>query len=299
MSSAAVSRDSIYQVLDERFQPCTWGDARLEHHYGDCRWAEGPAYHPAGRYLVWSDIPNDRMLRLDETTGAVGVFRSPAGYSNGQTVDRQGRLVTCEHGPRRVTRTEHDGSITVLTDAYAGKRYNSPNDVVVRSDDSIWFTDPTYGIRGNYEGFRADPEQDGAYVFRLDASTGEVTVVADDFDQPNGLAFSPDESTLYVVDSAIRHLRAFHVEGSALSGGEVLTEGAYDGIRVDDSGRIWGGEHDGVHCIDQDGTVIGKIIVPQVVANVVFGGPRRNQLYIAATTSLYSVRLSVCGTPTC
>jgi gluconolactonase len=264
---------------------------------------------PAGRYLVWSDVPNDRILRWDEPTGTVGVFRPGAGYPNGNTIDRQGRLVTCEQGGRRVTRTEHDGSITVIADRYDGRRFNSPNDVVVRSDGSIWFSDPTYGIDTDYEGFRAEPEIDGCHVYRVDPSSGECRVVADDFVRPNGLAFSPDERRLYVSDTGAshvpggpRHIRAFDVgDHGALSGGGVLatcTVGSFDGLRIDEDGRIWTSAGDGVHCYDPDGTLLGKVRVPETVANVVFGGPKRNRLFICATTSLYSVLLPVNGART-
>jgi gluconolactonase len=190
-----------FEVLDERFELCVKQSARVEKLYEGCRWAEGPAYFAAGRYVVWSDIPNDRMLRFDETNGAVGVFRSPAGYSNGNTVDAAGRLITCEHGNRRITRTELDGSITVLADNYRGRRLNSPNDVVVRSDGSVWFTDPAYGIDSDYEGHRADSEIGGCHVYRVDPITGECRIVADDFVRPNGLAFSLDERRLFVADT--------------------------------------------------------------------------------------------------
>jgi gluconolactonase len=298
-----------FVTLDERFGVCFKATARLERLYDGCRWAEGPAYFPAGRYLVWSDIPNDRMLRWDETTGTVGVFRQPAGYSNGNTVDRLGRLVTCEHGNRRVTRTEHDGAITVIADRYQGKRFNSPNDVVVKSDGSIWFTDPSYGIASDYEGHRAVSEIGGCHVYCVDPRTGVCRIVADDFVQPNGLAFSPDERQLYIADTGIshvpdgpHHIRVFDVtEDGALSGGSVFatcTVGAFDGFRFDDAGRIWTSAGDGVHCYLQDGTLIGKIRVPQPVANVVFGGPKRNRLFIAATTAIYAVLLPVNGAPT-
>ncbi|HEY8474093.1 MAG TPA: SMP-30/gluconolactonase/LRE family protein, partial [Natronosporangium sp.] len=188
------------EVLDERFRAVK-GDHWMQRLYTGCRWTEGPAYFPAGRYLVFSDIPNDRMLRYDETTGAVGVFRAPAGYTNGHTVDRQGRLISCEHGNRRVTRTEPDGSITVLADRYRGKRFNSPNDVVERADGTIWFTDPSYGIDSDYEGHQAPSEIGGCHVYRVTPETGEVQLVADDFDRPNGLAFSLDERRLYISDS--------------------------------------------------------------------------------------------------
>ncbi len=258
-------------------------------------------YIPAGRYLLWSDIPNDRILRWDETTGSVGVFRQPAGYANGGTLDGAGRLVTCEHGNRRVTRTEHDGSVTVIADRYQGKRFNSPNDVVVRSDGSIWFTDPSYGIDSDYEGHRADSEIGGCHVYRVDPGTGAVRVVADDFVRPNGLAFSLDERRLYISDSRVNHLRVFDVaDDGALSGGAVFatcTVGVFDGFRLDQAGRIWTSAGDGVHCYDPDGTLIGKLRVPETVANVVFGGQRRNHLFICATTSVYAILLSVTGAP--
>jgi gluconolactonase len=248
---------------------------------------------------VWSDVPGDRLLRWDETTGAVGVFRSPSGFSNGNTVDRSGRLITCEQQPRRVTRTEHDGSVTVLADSFEGNRLNSPNDVVVGSDGSVWFTDPTYGIRSYYEGDQSPSETGTNNVYRLDASTGALAVVADDFDQPNGLCFSPDEKTLYISDTGRAHMRSFRVQdGGKLSGGDVFatcTAGVFDGFRVDDEGRIWTSAADGVHCYDPDGTLIGKLHVPEVVANVAFGGRRRNQLFITATTSVYTLLVGARG----
>ncbi|GEO12358.1 SMP-30/gluconolactonase/LRE family protein [Microvirga aerophila] len=296
-------------TLDERFRRLAVGNARLEKLAEGCRWAEGPAYFPAGRYLVWSDVPNDRMMRYDETSGAVSVFRAPSGYSNGNTVDTQGRLVTCEHGFRRVTRTEHDGSITVVASHHDGKRFNSPNDVVVKSDGSIWFTDPAYGIDTDYEGHKAESEIGGCHVYRVDPQSGAVTRVADDFVRPNGIAFSPDEKRLYVADTGAthvpdgpRHIRVFDVaEDGGLAGGSVFatcTNGLFDGFRLDDFGRIWTSAGDGVHCYDPDGTLIGKILVPENVANVVFGGPKRNRLYICATTSLYAVMLYVNGAKT-
>ncbi|MBP2295492.1 SMP-30/gluconolactonase/LRE family protein [Azospirillum rugosum] len=299
----------LTEILDPRFRRLVNSNARLDLLHTGCRWAEGPAYFPAGRYLVWSDIPNDRMLRFDETTETVGVFRSPAGYSNGNTVDRQGRLVTCEHGNRRVTRTEHDGTITVLADRYEGKRLNSPNDVVVRSDGTIYFTDPAYGIDSDYEGHKADSEIGACHVYRIDPRSGAVTIAANDFVRPNGLAFSADERTLYIADTGAthvadgpRHIRTFAVsEEGGLSGGEVFatcTAGLFDGFRLDEDGRLWTSAGDGVHCYHPDGTLIGKVRVPEVVANVVFGGPKRNRLYICATTSLYAVLTCVNGVKT-
>lgn len=300
---------SCFEMFDDRFERLFVGTARLDTLYTGCRWAEGPAYFPAGRYLVWSDIPNNRMLRYDECDGTVSVFRQPSGHSNGNTVDRQGRLVTCEHGGRRVSRTEHDGSITTLADNYMGRRLNSPNDVVVQSDGTIWFTDPTYGIDSNYEGFQREREQAGNHVYRIDGRSGAMTVVADDFVQPNGLAFSPDETILYIVDTGRshrkdgpRHLRKFAVGANGkLAGGELFADcsaGFFDGLRVDEAGRIWTSAGDGVHCYDPDGTLIGKVLVPEVVANVCFGGTHRNYLYICGTTSLYGVRLPVNGAKT-
>ena len=299
---------SPYETLDPRFGAITNASAKLERLATGCRWAEGPAYFPAGRYLVWSDIPNDRILRWNECDGSVSEFRSPAGYTNGHTVDRQGRLVSCEHLARRVTRTEFDGRRTVLADRYRGARLNSPNDVVVRSDGSIWFTDPSYGIDHDYEGLRQERELDGCHVYRIDPDTFEVSRVADDFSRPNGLAFSPDESRLYIADTGAthapdgpRHIRAFDVIGGTLSGGEVFATsdcGLFDGFRFDEAGRLWTSAGDGVHCFEPDGTLIGKIRVPETVSNVCFGGPHRNRLFITATTSLYSVYLLLRGAPT-
>ena len=290
-----------FVMLDDRFAGCD-GDFVLKRHFADARKTEGPAYFAGGRYLVFSDIPNDRLLRYDETTGAVGVLRHGSGYANGNTVDRQGRLVTCEQGNRRVTRTEHDGSVTVLADSYRGKRLNSPNDVVVRADGSVWFTDPSYGITGDYEGNKGDSDFGGAcYVFRVDPVDGEVTVVADDFVRPNGLAFSPDEQRLFVVDTRQdpSHIRVFDVaDDGRLTGGAIHATcdvGRFDGMRLDAAGRIWAAAWDGVHCFAPDGDLIGKLLLPESVANLTFGGLKRNHLYITAGTSLYSLRVTVNG----
>ncbi|MBL0405552.1 SMP-30/gluconolactonase/LRE family protein [Microvirga aerilata] len=302
-------RTDVIITLDERFQRLVIPTARLEKLYEGCRWAEGPAYFPAGRYLIWSDIPNDRMLRYDETSGAVSVFRNPAGYSNGNTVDRQGRLISCEHGNRRVSRTEHDGTITVTASHYQGKRLNSPNDAVVQSDGAIWFTDPAYGIDSDYEGHKAESEIGACNVYRVDPHSGEIKIVADDFVRPNGIAFSPDERRLYVADTGAthvkdgpRHIRVFDVaDNGRLSGGKVFatsTAGLFDGMRLDEAGRIWTSAGDGVHCYDPDGTLLGKILVPEAVANVVFGGVKRNRLYICGTTSLYAIMLPLNGAKT-
>ncbi|MDX6365103.1 MAG: gluconolactonase [Nocardioidaceae bacterium] len=274
------------------------GDAWTERLFTGGRWLEGPTYFPAGRFLVFSDIPNDRLLRWDETSNVVSVFRSPANFANGHTRDRSGRLVSCEQGERRVVRTEHDGRVRVLADSYAGRRLNSPNDIVERSDGSLWFTDPSYGIDSDYEGHQAVPEQDGCFVYRLDPGTGELAVVADDFVRPNGLAFSADETTLYIADTRERHIRRFAVTDAGLSGGDVLcdcAEGSFDGLRIDDAGRIWAAAHDGVHCISPEGELLGRLLVPEVVSNLTFGGSQRNQLFITATSTLYSVRVNVTG----
>lgn len=288
---------------DERFG-CR-GDARVERLYEGCRWAEGPAYFPAHRALVWSDIPNDRMLRWDETTGIVGVFRQPAGHTNGNTLDQAGRLISCEHGNRRVTRTEHDGTITVLADSFEGKRLNSPNDVVVRSDGAVYFTDPCYGIESDYEGNKGESEfPDGAcYDFRVDPITGALDVVADDFDRPNGLAFSVDERLLYIADSGEPHnMSVLDVadDGTLTNKREfaTCTDGVFDGFRLDSDGRIWTSAADGVHCYHPDGTLLGKVHVPEVVANVTWGWPKRNRLYMCATTSVYAIVLAVNGAKT-
>jgi len=287
-----------FEVLDERFARVN-GDEWMQRLYTGCRWTEGPAYFPAGRYLVFSDIPNDLMLRYDETTGVVGVFRQPSGYANGHTVDRLGRLVGCEQGNRCVTRTELDGSVTVLASHYEGKRLNSPNDVVVHSDGSIWFTDPSYGIDSDYEGHRAVSEIGACHVYRVDPHNGEVRIVADDFTKPNGLAFSPGEQTLFIVDTARKHIRRFAADPDGyLSGGDVFATcdaGTFDGIRFDDDGRLWAAAHDGLHCFDPDATLIGKLRVPEVVANFTFGGIKRNELYITASSSLYCIRVNING----
>ncbi len=299
--------DSPYVIDDPRFRWLTVGSAKVDRLATGFRWAEGPVWFADAGSLLFSDIPNQRILRwADDATGGGGltVFRQPSHFANGQTRDRQGRLVTCEHGTRRVTRTEIDGTITVLADRFDGKRLNSPNDAVVSSDGSVWFSDPTYGILSDYEGYAAEPEQPVRGIYRLDPS-GQLDRMADDFLQPNGLAFSPDERTLYVADSgashepqAPRHILAFDVDGRRLTRQRVFAQidnGIPDGIRVDAQGNLWSSAGDGVHCFAPDGTRLGKVLVPEVVANLAFGGPRRNRLFIAATTSLYAVSLAVAG----
>lgn len=289
--------DVRWERIDERFA-AVGGDRRLERIFGGGRWLEGPAYSPAWRCLLFSDIPNDRTLRWDETSGVVSVFAQPAGYANGRTIDRQGRVVTCEHGGRRVTRLEHDGSTTVLAERFEGKRLNSPNDVVERADRTVWFTDPSYGIETSYEGSRAESEIGACHVYRIDPD-GAVALVADDFVRPNGLAFSADESMLYVVDTRAGNIRRFDVSADGgLSGGAVLVDApgaGYDGVRLDDEGRLWVAAADGVHCFDPDGTLLGKLLLPEAASNLTFGGAQRNVLFVTATWAVYAVRLNVCG----
>lgn len=295
------------EFVEREFRPLILGNCALEKLWTGGRWLEGPAYFAAHRTLVFSDIPNNRMLRWDEATGTVGVFRQPAMHANGNTRDREGRLVTCEHSGRRVTRTEHDGTVTVLADRYDGKRLNSPNDVVVAADGAIWFTDPTYGIDKDYEGGRAAQELDGSHVYRFDPSNGALAAVATDFVRPNGLCFSPDHEMLYVADTGVshledgpRHIRRFSVSDGSLSGGEVFATcdvGVFDGFRCDDRGNLWTSAGDGVHCYNPAGALIGRIRVPEVVANVAWGTPKRNRLYICGTSSLYSTYLAVNGMP--
>jgi gluconolactonase len=282
-----------FEVLDPRFAG-TGGDRSVARLFSGGRWLEGPGYHAAGRFVLFSDIPNDRILRYDEVGERTDVFLTPAGFTNGRTVDRQGRFVTCEHGERRVTRTDHDGSITVLATSYDGRRLNSPNDVVEQSDGSIWFTDPSYGIHTDYEGHEASSEIGSRNVYRLDPENGNLTAVVEDFAQPNGLAFSPDERRLFIVDSELHHIRVFNVDHGTLTGGEVFCadDQGYDGIRFDHLGRLWGAAHDGLHCYHPDGSLIGKLRLPEITANLAFGGRQRNHLYITATSSLYSLRVN-------
>jgi gluconolactonase len=297
-----------YEIIDPRFGALVNGNAHLEQLYTGCRWAEGPAWFGAMRSVVWSDIPNNRMLRYDEAGGTVSVFRNPSNNSNGNTIDRQGRLVSCEHGARRVSRTEHDGRITVIADRFDGKRFNSPNDAVVKSDGSVWFTDPAYGIDSDYEGDKAESEIGRCNVYRVDPATGAVTAVITDMVRPNGIAFSVDESKLYVADTGRTHgpqnpahIRVFDVTGDKVGASRVFadcTVGLFDGFRLDTDGRIWSSAGDGIHCYEADGALIGKVLVPEAVANCVFGGIKRNRLFICGTTSLYAIYLMVNGNKT-
>ena len=300
--------DPHIEVLDRRFI-YRQGNAAVERIATGFRWAEGPVYFRDGGYLLFSDIPNNRMLRWLEEDGHLSVFRAPSNYANGNTRDREGRLVTCEHDTRRVTRTELDGRITVLIDRFEGKPLNAPNDVVVARDGAIWFTDPGYGIDGPYEGHKADAELP-RNVYRLDPHTGAATVVADDFTRPNGLCFSPDERLLYVVDSGISHggpahIRVFTVDGTRLSGGRAFAgdfaPGMTDGLRTDTDGNVWCSmgwsdpAEDGVRCYAPGGDLIGKIHLPEGCANLCFGGLKKDRLFMCASTSVYSLYLNVQG----
>jgi gluconolactonase len=295
----------LYEHHDKAFGRLVSGNEGLETLYDKCRWAEGPVWFGDGQYLLWSDIPNNRIMRWTYGAG-VSVFRTPAGNTNGHTRDRQGRLISCSHGNRHVERTEHDGSITVLATEHDGKRLNSPNDVVVKSDGTIWFTDPAYGIESDLEGHKSKQEQAGCYVYCIDPKSGKVTAKVTDMDRPNGLAFSPDESILYVADSASsfgpdcpHHIRQYKVgAGNKLSGGKVFVEinpGLPDGFRVDTAGNIWTSAGDGVHVYNSSGTLLGKILIPKAVANVTFGGPKKNWLFICGTDSVYLLHTKANG----
>ena len=299
--------DPRVQVLDGSFLRYRLFHASVEKLADGCRWAEGPVWFGDGRYLLWSDLPSSRILRWDEASGAVSTFRAPSNYANGNTRDRQGRLVTCEHDSRRVTRTEYDGAITVLCDGYQGKRLNSPNDVVVSRDGAIWFTDPPFGILSYYEGHK-DAQELPHGVYRLDPATGAPTLLIDDIPGPNGLAFSPDERTLYIVASRAepREIRAYDViDGARLANGRVLINagpgGTPDGFRVDIDGNLWCGwgmgsaELDGVRVFNPDGVPIGHIRLPERCANVCFGGRWRDRLFMAASHSLYALYVNTQG----
>jgi len=302
--------DPALQVLDPAFARLRIGNAGVERLATGFRWAEGPVWFGDARQLLWSDIPNNRIMRWDEETGAVTVFRRPSNNANGNTRDRQGRLVTCEHGSRRVTRTELDGAVTVLVDRFEGKPLNSPNDVVVKSDCSIWFTDPLFGILGNYEGNQAASELH-PNVYRLDGKTGEATLVADDMNAPNGLCFTPDETKLYVVDSRAKPnpvIRVYDVvaNGAKLAKGRIFFDGGPgtnpDGFRCDIDGNLWSGwgtgeGRNGVIVLAPDGRLVGRIALPERCANLCFGGVKRNRLFMAASQSLYALYVNTQGVP--
>lgn len=287
-----------FEIVDKRFVRFVLPNAPLEKLGDGFRWLEGPVWFGDMECLLFSDIPNDRIMRWTER-GGVEVFRQPAGFPNGQTRDREGRLITCSHHDRRVVRTELDGTVTVLADRFEGKRLNSPNDVVVKSDGTIWFSDPPYGIQSDYEGGKQKQELPPR-VYRLDPRTGVLTVVSDEFDGPNGLCFSPDERRLYIVntgilfaDNPVRHIRVFDIdENGGLKNGRVfhaVSPGNADGIRCDEEGNVWSSAGDGVHCIDPSGALLGKIKVPYTVSNITFGGRDRCRLFICASQTLYAI----------
>ena len=300
--------DPRVQVLDASFNQIRLPMASVERLYTGCRWAEGPVWFGDGRYVLWSDIPNDRILKWEEETGVVSVFRKTSWNANGNTRDRRGRLITCEHRGRRVVRTEYDGTLTTLMESFNGKRLNSPNDVVVHSDGSIWFTDPVFGISGYYEGEKAESEMPAA-VWRIDEQTGQASMVADDIEGPNGLAFSPDESILYVVASRghpNRLIRAFDVVagGRKLANNRVFIDagpGTPDGFRVDVAGNLWCGwgmgtdDLDGVRVFNKAGAPIGHIQLPERCANLCFAGRWRNRLVMTASHGLYSLFVNTQG----
>jgi gluconolactonase len=300
--------DTRIERLDPRFT-CKQGNAAIERIATGFRWAEGPVYFRDGGFLLFSDIPNNRMMRWLEEDGHLSVFRAPSNYANGNTRDRQGRLITCEHDTRRVTRTEPDGRITVLIDRFDGKPLNAPNDVVVASDGAVWFTDPGYGIDGPYEGHKAEAELQ-RNVYRFDPAAGAASVVADDFVRPNGICFSPDERRLYVVDSGISHggpahIRMFDVDGERLRNGRVFaadfSPGMTDGMRTDSDGNVWCSmgwadpAEDGVRCYAPDGDLIGKIHLPEGCANLCFGGRKKDRLFMCASTSVYALHVNAQG----
>ena len=297
--------DPAIEILDPRFEDYVLALSAIEQLYHGTRWGEGPVWFGDGRYLLWSDIPNNRILKWEEETGVVSIFRKPSNFTNGHTRDRQGRLVSCEHGGRRVTRTDYTGSITVLADRFDGKPLNSPNDVIVRSDGSVWFTDPPFGILGDYEGYRAMPEL-GTYVYRL-GPDGEMSAIITEIDRPNGLCFSPDETKLYVVQSGrTRHcifVYEMEADGASVGSSRVFIDaegGTPDGIRCDEDGNLWCGWGmseglNGVRAFAPDGVAIGHIHLPERCANLTFGGLAKNRLFMAASQSLYALYVNTRG----
>jgi gluconolactonase len=299
--------DPAVKVLDPSFAKYRITNAAVERLHTGMRWCEGPVWMGDWRSLLWSDIPNDRIMRWDEATGAVSAFRRPSGFANGNTRDRQGRLITCEHLGRRVTRTEYDGSVTVLASHHQGKPLNSPNDVVCKSDGSIWFTDPPFGILHHYEGAQAKPELP-TNVYRIDGKTGKLAVVAGDLNRPNGLCFSPDEARLYISENGVTP-RLVHVYDVVDGGARLANKrlfincgpGTVDGFRCDVDGNLWCGwgmgsdELDGVMVWSPAGKAIGRIQLPERCANLCFGGPARNRLFMAASQSVYALYVGTQG----
>lgn len=290
------------EVIDDRFLELIDPDAKIEKHYTGCEWAEGPVYLPEGDRVIWSDIPNNRALQYSAGSGETTVFREPANNTNGHYRDQQGRLVSCEHRTNRISRTEADGTVVNLVDNLDGKRFNSPNDLVVKSDGTIWFTDPPYGILSDREGNQRESELDGNFTYRFDPAISELSVVDNTGDRPNGLAFSPDEKLFYLADTGEpKSIVVFDVsaDGKTISNKRLFAEvrpGASDGFRVDEQGNIWTSAQDGVQCYSPAGELLGKILIPeQATANLVFGDKDGMRIYICGDTSLYSVRVKVAG----
>lgn len=291
---------SFFESFSPVFDTYVLGNAPVKQLATGFDWVEGPVWFGDADCLLFSDIPNNRIMRWSPQTG-ISIYREPSNYSNGHTRDLAGRLISCEHGTRRVTRTEHDGTITVLADQFDGKRLNSPNDVIVKSDGSVWFSDPHYGIMTNYEGFKSEQELP-CNVYRIDPDTGAIAAMITDMNCPNGLAFSPDETRLYVADTGrmfsedSQSIRVYDVgtDGVVANGREfhTIAQGCSDGFRMDTDGNLWSSAADGVHCISPDGTLLGKILVPELVSNICFGGRAKQQLFITATTSIYSIKLN-------
>jgi len=293
-------------VLDERFRKYIVNNTSIKRLYTGALWSEGPAWNGVGRYLVWSDIPNNRQMRWAEEDGHVSVFRDNSGYSNGNTFDYEGREVSCEHGGRRVVRYEYDGSVTVIADHWHGGRLNSPNDLAVHPDGSIWFTDPPFGIRGNYEGFKAESEVKPA-VYRVDKS-GSMDLITDEMSGPNGVCFSHDYKRVYIADTVGREIRVFDLNGKMARNGKRFVvldipgtgePSAADGMRVDTDGNLWCGARPGVQVVTPNGERIGFIRLPETCANVSFGGQKRNRLFMAASSSLYTVYVETQGAHIC
>jgi len=285
-------------ALDNRFRKYMVFNSAIQRLFTGTLWAEGVAWNGVGRYLVWSDIPNNRQMRWIEEDARVSVFRSPSGFSNGNTFDFEGRELSCEHGGRRVARYESNGTVTTIADRFQGKRLNSPNDIVVHPDGGIWFTDPIYGIAGYYEGFKGDSETKEA-VYRVDGKTGQIEKVTDDLNEPNGICFSPDYKKLYICDTGTgREVRVYDIDSNKLRGSRrfvQLKTGAADGIRCDIDGNVWCGAPPGVQIVAPSGEPIGEIQLPETCANICFGGTRRNRLFMAASQSLYAVYVNTIG----
>lgn len=290
------------EVIDDLFLELIDRDTEIQKHWTGCEWAEGPVYFPEGDYVLWSDVPNDRILKFDAHSGVITVFREPCNNTNGHFRDQQGQLVSCEHAANRISRTAPDGSVTCLVDNWQGKRLNSPNDLVVKSDGTIWFTDPPYGILSDREGNQRESELEGNFTYRFDPKSKELSIVDNVADRPNGLAFSPDETMLYLADTGEpKDITVFNVtkDAATLSNRRLFAKvrpGAADGLRVDERGNIWTSARDGVQCYSPNGSLLGKILIPeQATANLVFGDKDGKRIYICGDTSLYSVRVKVAG----